>query len=221
MNRLLAAMLAGFLAGCVSAVPFRHAAQAPLGDASPLAVVQNFKERVPGEFNLLSSIVFDYGFITVSGIGYLDITTASGRYKVACLNHLGVKFFEFEGDRNGLTSQYVIEPLAKQGNIAAVVGEDIQRIYLDLIPAADARATRKKDKVLFRQRSGDGALEYEFGGKDLHLMRKTYREDERALWRVSYYEYQSKDGKLYPTAITLTNYRYGYRLIVRQKEIRS
>ena len=34
-------------------------------------------------------------------------------------------------------------------------------------------------------------------------------------------EYQSREDKLYPTAIVLTNYRYGYRLIVRQKEIRS
>jgi hypothetical protein len=221
VKRLFAAVPAVLLAGCMAAVPFKHAAPAALGEASPQEVVLSFKEGVPGEFNLLSSIVFDYGFVAVSGIGYLDIDTSTGKYKVACLNHLGVKFFEFEGDRGGITSQYVIEPLARQGNITEAVGADIRRIYLDLIPSPEARAAGKGDRVLFRQRSGKGALEYEFGGEGANLVTKTYREDERAVWRVSYYEYQSKDGKRYPTAIVLRNFRYGYRLIVRQKEIRS
>lgn len=221
MKFLQRAVLALFLAGCAQTVPFPEAARIDMGDASPEAVVRGFEDRVPGEFHLLSSIVFDYGIVAVSGIGYLDIDRVSGKFKVACLNHMGVKFFSFEGDRSGITSRYVIEPLAKQGNITGVVAEDIQRIYLDLLPRSDAALSRKKDGILFRQRSGEGALEFKFAGEGLNLVSKTYREDNRAVWRVSYYEYKPKEGKLYPTAIILTNYRYGYRLIVRQKEIRS
>ena len=216
---LLTLLLLGVLSGCSGTVPFGSAApdmQAPL---DPAALVSRFQARVPERFHLLSSIVFEYNWFTVSGIGYLELNTHDGSYKVACMNHLGVKLFEFSGDRSGLQSQYAIEPLAKQGNIAVVVSEDVKRIYLDLAPAPDARAIVRKHSVLFRQRAGEGALEYEFSRESMRLARKTYREDHRAVWRVSYDEYREKDGKSYPLVVVFTNYRYGYRLIVRQKEI--
>jgi hypothetical protein len=216
-----AALLAGLLFGCASPVPFRAAAPVAVDDADPVAVAERFGRAVPDDFHLLSSVVFEYNWFSVSGIGYLDVDTTAGRYKVVCMNHLGVKILEFEGDRNGLAHKYVIEPLARQGDIASVVAEDIKRIYLDLVPSPDARMVKRRQAILFRQRSGDGALEYEFSGEGLPLTSKTYREDHRAVWRVSYYEHRSRNGRLYPMGIVLSNYRNGYRLIVRQKEIRE
>ncbi len=216
---LLAFVTAALFSGCAAEVPFKPVAGITVESASPRSVLESYRETLPDDVRLLSSIVFDYGFFTVSGIGYIDINRASGRYKVACMNHLGVKFFEFEGDRTGLTSQYAIEPLARQGNITAVVAEDIKRIYLDAVPGPEARARKTRSKVLFRERSGEGAVEYEFSGEGLDLARKTYREDNRAVWRVAFYEYQTQNGKRYPRGIIFSNYRYGYRLIVRQKEI--
>ena len=210
-------IVAALAAGCSAPVPFREAARAPLGAEDPHTLVEGFKQRLPASFHLLSSIVFEYNWFTVSGLGYVDINPGDGRYKVVCMNYLGVKLFEFEGDRTGLIRQFAIEPLARQGNIAQAVGTDIQRVYLDLLPSPDARVFRRKTAMVFRQRSGDGALEYAFA--DGTLASKTYWEDHRAVWRVSYYEYEEKNGKLYPMGIILTNYRYGYRLIVRQKEI--
>lgn len=218
---LLGSALAAVLAGCAAAVPFPAAAPVELGDADPRAVAERFRQDVPDDFHLLSSIVFEYNWSTVAGLGILDINTREGRYKVVCMNDLGVKLFEFAGDRNGLTHQYVIEPLAKHGNLAATVGEDIKRIYLDMTPAADAVATKRRHSVLFRQWSGEGTLEYEFAGEGLHLVRKTYREGFNTIWQVSYYEHARKNGKIYPLGVILVNYRYGYRLIVRQKEIRD
>jgi len=208
-----------FAAGCSVAVPFKELEPGPVDAADPHIAAESFKQRIPASFHLLSSIVFEYNWFTVAGLGYVDITPGDGKYKVVCMNLMGVKLFEFEGDRGGIISQYAVEPLARQGNIALAVGTDIKRVYLDLLPSADAHAFRRGSAVVFRQRSGDGALEYAFiAGK---LASKTYREDHRAAWRVSYYEYTEKDGKLYPLGIIFTNYRYGYRLIVRQKEIRG
>lgn len=218
MKKLAALCIAIVLAaGCSAAIPFKEAERVPLGAADPQALVEGFKQRIPASFHLLSSIVFEYNWFTVAGLGYVDINPGDGLYKVVCMNHLGVKLFEFEGNRDGLISQFAMEPLARQGNIAQAVGTDIKRVYLDLLPSEAARVIRRKSEVVFRQRSGDGALEYVFAGGN--LVSKTYREDHRAVWRVSYYEYQEKNGKLYPMGIILSNYRYGYRLIVRQKEI--
>jgi hypothetical protein len=216
---LLVFAVVGVLAGCAAPVPFEPAAPLVLGRVDPVALVEGQRESLPDHFHLLSSIVFEYNWLTVAGIGYLELDRVDENYKVSCMNHLGVKLFEFAGDRTGLTSQYAIEPLARQGNIAATVGEDIKRIYLDLVPADDARFILRKKSATFRQRSGDGALEYEFSGVGMHLTAKTYREDHRAVWRASYYEYRQKSGKFYPMGIVFTNYRFGYRLIVRQKEI--
>jgi hypothetical protein len=218
---LVAGALLAILAGCGS-VPFRGEERVPIAASEPRAAAEHFRTMVPDKFYLLSSIVFEYNFRSISGIGYVDIDVASGVYKVMCMNQLGVKLFEFYGDRNGLISQYAIEPLARQGNIAAAVGEDIKRIYLDLMPDPDAsRAVKRKYAVIFRQKSGDGELEYQFSGRGPCLSRKTYSEDQQAIWRVSYYEYEEKNGKLYPMGIVFTNYKYGYRLIVRVKEIKG
>ncbi len=211
--------LVGLLSGCAAAVPFKEPAPASAVPDDAAAPVSAFQRTLPDRFHLLSSIVFEYNWLTLSGIGYLEMNTPDRSYKVSCMNHMGVKLFEFSGDRTGLTYQYAIEPLARQGNIAAAVGEDIRRIYLDLVPSAEARFIHRKHAALYRERSGDGALEYEFSGEGMHLTRKTYREDHRAVWRVSYYEYREKEGKFFPMGIVFTNYRYGYRLIVRQKEI--
>lgn len=217
---LVAGLFLLVFAGC-STVPFHEENQIPLGTTDTRDIVQRFGESVPDDFHLVSSIVFDYGLLAVSGIGYVDISTVTGRYKVLCMNQLGVKLFEFQGDRNGLISQYAIEPLARQGKISEAVAEDIKRVYLDLVPPADAGVTKKKNSVIFRQRYDGGVLEHEFAGGVPLLIKKTYREDHRRVWDVSYYEYRQKNGKLYPMAVTFSNYRYGYRLIVKHKEIRG
>jgi len=221
MSRLLVAVLAVFLAGCVSALPFKEAALVPLDAADPQAVVERFRSGNPERFQLLNTIVFEYTWFTFAGIGYLEVDAKDHFYKVACMNHMGVKLFEVSGNRDGVLSQAAIGPLADKGDIARAVGDDIMRVYFDLVPSAQAWIAHKKTRLVFRQPSDAGALEYVFAGEPLVLRTKTYYEDNRAVWRVSYYDYRTKNEKHFPAGIILQNYRHGYRLIVRQKEIRS
>ena len=53
------------------------------------------------------------------------------------------------------------------------------------------------------------------------LVEKRYYENGRKIWTVSYYEYRRENGKLYPDGIILEHHEYGYRLVVRLREIRS
>ncbi len=220
MRRLLAGVLAAFLAGCASTAPFKETAFVPLDLVDPQAVVERFRSGNADSFQLLNSIVFEYTWFSFAGIGYLEINTADRSYKVACMNHMGVKLFEVTGNKDGVLSQSAIGPLADKGDIGRAVGDDIMRVYFDLVPSARARLARKKDRLVFRQPSGEGALEYVFAGEPTDLRTKTYYEDNRAVWRVSYYDYQPQDGKKFPLGIVLRNYQHGYRLVVRQKELR-
>ncbi len=70
-----------------------------------------------------------------------------------------------------------------------------------------------------RQPWGSGIVEYIFAGADGYLVEKNYYEKDILNWRVSYYEYRQKDGKIYPRGIILKNYKYRYSLTVRLKEI--
>jgi len=64
-------------------------------------------------------------------------------------------------------------------------------------------------------------MEYEFAGIGLELVEKVYYENDEMIWRISYYEYREHNGKLYPHGIIMINYKYGYQLTVRQKELLS
>ena len=219
MKRSLALVL--MLVGGCSSAPFREAALVPLEIADPQAVVERFRSGNSENFQLLSSIVFEYTWFTFGGIGYIEVNARDRFYKVACMNYMGVQLFEVSGSRDGVLSQSAIGPLADKGDIARAVGDDIMRVYFDLVPSSQARIARKKDRLVFRQPSDEGALEYVFAGAPTVLRTKTYYEDNRAVWRVSYYEYLQKNGKQFPLGIVLQNYKHGYRLIVRQKEIRG
>lgn len=220
MRRMLAAVLAVLLAGCASAVPFQETALVPLGIADPQGVVERFRTGNPVRFQLLNTVVLDYHGFTFSGLGYAEIDAAGHSYKVACMNHMGVKIFDVSGNRDGILSQSAIGPLADKGDIARVVGNDIMRIYFDLLPASRARTWQRRNKLFFQESSGDGRMEYVFGGAQGDLIEKNYYEDDGILWKASYYEYRDQAGTRWPQGIVFINYQYGYRLTVRQKELR-
>lgn len=205
------------VAGCAS-VPFQETALVPLGAADPRAIVERFRNGNPERYQMLNTIVFDFHSFTFGGIGYVEIDAASKFYKVACMNYLGVKLFEVSGDRNGIRSQSAIGLLAEKGDIARVVGDDIMRIYFDLVPGTDARSWKRCNKLFFREVSGAGRVEYVFAGEQGDLIEKNYYEDDGIAWKASYYEYREQSGKRWPQGIVFINYQYGYQLTVRQKE---
>jgi len=218
MKRLFVVLLVVLLAGCVSVVPFKETALVPLEGSDPHMVVERFRNLSPERFQLLNTIVFEYNWFTFAGIGYVEINAADHFYKVACMNHMGVKLFDVSGNRDGVLSQSAIGPLADKGDIARAVGNDIMRIYFDLVPGPLARTWKRRDKLFFQESSGAGRMEYVFAGEQADLIEKNYYDDDGIVWRASYYEYRDQSGKRWPQGIVFMNYQYGYRLTVRQKE---
>ena len=218
MKRTLAFIMM-LVAGCASS-PFKETALVPLESIDPQVVVERFRSGSPERFQLLNTIVFEYNWFTFGGIGSVEIDAASHGYKVACMNHMGVKLFEVSGNRDGVISQAAIGPLADKGDIAHAVGNDIMRIYFDLDPGPKANIWNIRNKLYFREPAGAGRMEYVFAGEHGDLIQKNYYEDDGIVWRALYYEYREQNGKRCPQGIVFINYHYGYRLTVRQKELR-
>ncbi len=207
-----------FIAGCNN-IPFQKTSYVPLESVVPLTVLKQFKNRVPENFQLLNTIVFKYNWNKFSAVGYIDINTREKLFTVVCINPMGIKLFELSGNKDGVTQHFALEEFTRKGNLASTVGEDIKRIYFDLVPSSEAKIKKEKNQIIFSQPLGAGMIEYVFAGSDGYLIEKNYYNDNELSWRVSFYEYQQKNGKIYPGGVILKNYKYKYSLTVKLKEI--
>ncbi len=206
--------------GCGS-IPFQKTSYVPMRNVDSLALVEQFRQHSPEKFMLINTIVFKYNWNKFSAIGYIDVNTGEKTFKAVCVNPMGLKLFELTGDKDKVDSSSLLEQFSRKGNFAGTVGEDIRRIYFDLTPSSGAKINKKKLKVVFSEPSGPGILVYIFAGSAGFLVEKNYYEDGILNWRVSYYEYRQKDDKFYPAGIILKNYKYGYSLTIKLKEIRG
>lgn len=219
MKGLLSAFfLMLFVLGCES-IPFRIEPPVNLANPDPVSVRRAFEDASAGHFRLINTIVFEYNFNSFSGIGFVDVDAVEKRFALSCINHVGIKLFELSFDKNVINTIFALPEFNSRGNFSEAVGEDIKRIYFDLLPSADAVSEVGKSSVIFRQTAGKGVYEYVFSGPAHHLTEKIYYEEGSPVWRVSFYEYVMRNGKAYPGGTILKNYLYGYRLIVRLKEI--
>jgi hypothetical protein len=208
------------VSGCAH-IPFQDTQNVSLEAADPKGVVEQFKANSPEQFQLLNSVVFEYSWNTFMGIGYIDINRLTSQFKVVCLNPMGVQLFELSGDRDTIVTHNAMPALMKYGDLPTAVGTDIRRIFFDLVPSERASVWKSTYKINFRQAYGPGVMEYEFAGKGQELVEKVYSENNETIWRISYYEYREQNGKHYPQGIIMINYKYGYQLTVRQKELYS
>ncbi len=216
---VLLCILQVFIAGC-STVPFQETRLVPLDSEDPRNMVERFRLNIPDSFELLNTVVFEYNGRKFTAIGTVQINRADRVFKVAGMNPMGIKLFELSGDQNSVTTRYSIANFSRYGDIGAAVGNDIRRIYFDLVPGPGARSWKRKYTQLYRQPSGPGFLEYVFAGRDGDLIEKRYYEEDGIVWKASYYEYRDQDGKRWPQGIVFIHYTNRYRLIVRQKEFR-
>ncbi len=222
MKRAFVLFVMAVLGGCVHTTPpFQKAPLVSFEARDPQRVLERFQASTPASFQLLTTVVFEYNNYRFVGIGNVELNTKDREFKLACSNPMGVKLFELSGDARTITTQYAIAALAKYGDVGAVVGEDIRRIYFDTVPLPEAPVWKRKYEFVYRQSSGPGYLEYVFAGPDGDLVEKRYYEDHLIVWLASYYEYREERGKRYPQGIVYVNYQHGYRLTVRHKEFRS
>ena len=198
MKRPAFVLLMLFLvAGCES-IPFKKTLDEPYSSVDPAAVREQFQARIPKHLRLLNTIVFEYNWQTFSAIGFVDVDTAERTCTLVSINQMGVKLFELSIDKDSVNTLFALPEFTAKGNFGKTVGEDIKRIYFNLVPSKEAEVDRKTFSILFRQQEGEGTAEYVFSGQGYYLTEKTYYEKGTPVYRVSFYEYLNKDGMIYP-----------------------
>ena len=122
------------------------------------------------------------------------------------MNPVGIKLFELTGNRQEVKCSFVLKELLQRGDLPRAVGEDIRRIYFDLLPSPEAKIEKEKYRIIFSQPSGAGLIKYIFAGSNHWLIEKHYFEKKQNLWSVYYYNYILDKGRLYPAGLILKNH---------------
>jgi hypothetical protein len=206
-------------AGCRS-IPFKNIDYVALDNVNCENLPQEFKAILAQKLEVINSIVFEYKWQSFSALGLTQLDLENNTFAVSCMNPVGIKLFELTGNRDQVKATYVLKELLQRGDLPRAVGEDIRRIYFDLLPAPKAKFEKEKYRVIFSQPSKAGLMQYVFAGSQHWLIEKHYFEKNRKLWSVFYYNYLLHKGKLYPAELILKHYCFGYNLIIRLKEVR-
>ena len=210
-----------WISACTT-VPFQEVALVSVEQVDPETVRERFAVALPERFLIVNTVTFEFKGQEFAAIGYTDVDTSRETFTVVGLHPAGgLKLFELSGDSENAKCTFALEEFTRWGDFSLVVAEDTRRMYLDRIPGPDAKSSKEKSRILFKQQAGDGDIEYVFGGADGVLVEKRYYEGWSRIWSVSYYDYRRENGKLYPAGIILEDHGRRYRLIVRLREIRS
>lgn len=209
------------LVGC-SSVPFRETRLVSLAGVDPDWLREQFALAVPVTFRIVNTVTFEFKGHAFAAIGYTDIDAFKQTFTVVGLHPAGgIKLFEISGNSEDVDCRFAVEELSSRGEFARAVADDTRRMYFDRVPSPDAEIFEERLRIVFRQNAAEGEIEYVFAGRDGVLIEKRYYQDGHKIWSVSYYEYRRERGKLYPEGIIFEHHDYGYRLVIRLREIRS
>ena len=220
-SALLASITLALIAGCFSP-PFERVELVPLGEVEPVQIAEEFEARLPEYIETDSdSIRFKFLWEDVAALGYARIDREARTFEVLCMNHVGVQLFHIAGTEDESTLRFALPQLKEIPGFVDSLGEDIRRIYFDMVPGADAEARLSRKRLTLREELDSGRIEYIFAGEPPVLIEKRFRSGlfRRTRWNVEYFEYDDESGRLFPRGVVLHNRPYRYRLIIRARNV--
>jgi hypothetical protein len=213
--RLAGVLLLGV--GCRS-IPFRQPRLEPIGAVDAVAVRDAFARSVPPRLESEDSLVCRFLWHEIAALSYTSVDREDGSLKVQCLNHMGFELFLVQSRGEELTVRSNIPELAAHPGLIEGLGRVLRFAYLDLVPAPDAVARLRSDRVVFRQSGPDGTVEHVFGGVGNRLLEKRWLRHGRLAWKVSFYEYAEGLGAAVPGGVVIDDRARHYRLLIRTRK---
>ena len=202
-------------AGCTHE-PFTREPLPALQNADPNAMRESFARALPERFVSDDTIIVQAPFHDqIAILGVIQVDRVKGTFEVIGLNKVGIKLFDLAGDRHNTTVRYAIPPLMEHKDILIAAGDEIRRMYFNLVPEPAASAEIEKTDVKYTS----GKMVYELGGNPTALLEKRENGFWGPTWRVQYFRYTSDSGRLYPRGLVMDNGTYHYRIIVKNRDI--
>jgi len=206
-------------AGCTS-IPFKVEPDADFRGLDSAVITKQFDQQIGKEFEQLQSVVFRFFGKGFTGMGYLSVEPDSDAFALSCMTPTGMTLFSIKGQGPEIISVFLPPQLEKHGDkMTQSLGKDMQRIYLNWVPPADANVKKRKHYFEYTFEQGEETVKYRYAGSQHLLVEKCFSKGWWTQCVVRYYEYKKFNGKLYPTGIILHNKKFHYKMILRLKKV--
>ncbi len=204
--------------GCAT-LPFDPMPTATPSPLSADAVRDAFAAAQPQRYEALQSVVFLIYGRKLGGIGSLAVNYTDNSFALAAMTHAGMKLFALQGTAHTIESEFALAAFGEKKHLAAAVGEDVRRMYFDIVPPASAETHRRRYSITYIHRSADGRTEYDFAGPRQLLAEKRIYKGWKLVSRIRYSKYREHEGALHAHAVWLHNRTYNYKLLLRIKSV--
>lgn len=208
-NLIVAALLL-LATGCATA-PFAPVELTPTAPKSAAELSAGLWNRGGGKLMLRHSALFEFHGMRVPVEAMLQLDPAAGEARLVGMNEMGVKLYDITVLPKESRANFVMPDLSRYPGFADAVATSVRRIFLEPEPKPGDRLQVKKRSYLLTRDEGDATVEFTLGGAEAQLLEKTFRGHGDS-WLVRYYQYERRDGRLFPGGIVLDDDRAGYRL---------
>ena len=165
-----------------------------------------------GALMIRQSALFEFEGARVPIAGLMKLNLVGKGARLVGMNDMGVKLFDISVDATSSQPNFIIPDLASYPGFPEAVALSVRRIFLAPEPSPEDTFERTSTTYLITGKTGDGGtIRFTFGGAEAQLLEKTWRGVAES-WRVRYYQYQRRQGQLFPGGILLEDERAGYRL---------
>lgn len=215
---LLGAATLALFGGCRS-IPFEAPRLVPAAGADPIRVRDAFAATLPERFDVECTLVFNWLWHKAAILGVVRVDRAAARFEMVGLSHVGVQLLHVSVVNGREQVHFAMPQFRRRRGFVEALARDLAQVYLGMLPAADAAATLEQRRIVFRQRRDGVTTEHVFGGTDLRLIEKRFRERGAANSRVMFFEYREHAGSLLPTGVVLSNREHHYRLVLTNRKV--
>ncbi len=166
-----------------------------------------------GSVMIRQSALFEFEGMQAPIAGIMKLDLAAKYARLIGMNDMGVKLYDISVDTTSSQAHFIIPDLAGYPGFAEAVAVSVRRIFLSPQPAQDDSLDLTPTSYLLTRETGvdGGTTRFTFGGSDAQLLEKSF-SGPAGDWKVRYYLYQHRQGRLFPGGIVLDDRRAGYRL---------
>jgi hypothetical protein len=213
--RALCVLLTLLLSSCAAGIPFEPTV--PIATSAQVGVEQLVSTSWPESsrrYRIRQTVLFELRGAKVPMTGLMNLDTTRGSVRLVAVNDLGVKFFDLELDRKTQRLHYLLPELERFPGFDGVVAKAVRRIFLAPRPDGDESLQRSDNRYLL----SDGTTSFEFGGAGPQLLAIERRSDDES-WRLDFYEFRGRDGRMNPGGVILKDRKADYRLTIWFDEV--
>jgi len=190
-------------------------------------VVDHYESHLPAHFEAMHAVVVTikphwwWPAIQQVTIGCSTVNRTNRSYEVTCFSPLGMKLFNISCTNDIISGTLLLPGTARHDLMVQAIGSAISRAYMDMTSGPGATAVRQDDTLIMTRFNGNYRTDYTFSETNAVLASKEYYDGQKRIMTVTYSDYRTEAGGIFPGRMSLKDYKNGYSLLFLLKEFKA